>query len=66
VFCTDLRTDSGFCFMHHKLSGFYKRGGKCLQRGRTDSLYKADSLYIADYVWSLNNRGGKCLQRGTD
>jgi len=27
---------------------------------RTDSLYKADS------VWSLNNRCGKCLQRGTD
>jgi len=34
-----------------------------------ESVYSAvwtDSLYKADYVWSLNNRGGKCLQRGTD
>jgi hypothetical protein len=33
VFCTDLRTDSGFCFIQLKLIGFYNRGGKCLQRG---------------------------------
>ena len=34
-----------------------------------ESVYSAvwtDSLYKADYVWSLNNRGGKCLQRGAD
>ena len=34
-----------------------------------ESVYSAvgtDSLYKADYVWSLNNRGGKCLQRGMD
>ena len=34
-----------------------------------ESVYSAvrtDSLYKADYVWSLNNRGGKCLQRGTN
>ena len=34
-----------------------------------ESVYSAvrtDSLYKADYVWSLNNRSGKCLQRGTD
>jgi len=34
-----------------------------------ESVYSAvwtESLYKADYVWSLNNRGGKCLQRGTD
>jgi len=45
-----------------------------------ESVYSAvrtDSLYKADYVWSLErlnkaitdwfyNRGGKCLQRGTD
>jgi len=30
------------------------------------SAVRADSLYKADYVWSLNNRGGKCLQRGAD
>ena len=32
-----------------------------------ESVYSAvrtDSIYKADYVWSLNNRGGKCLQRG--
>jgi len=34
-----------------------------------ESVYSAvrtDSLYKADYVWSLNSRGGKCLQRDTD
>ena len=33
VFCTDLRIDSDFCFIHHKLIAFYNRGGKCLQSG---------------------------------
>ena len=33
VFCTDIRTDSDFCFRQHKLIGFYNRGGKCLLRG---------------------------------
>ena len=33
VFCMDLRTDSGHCFIHHLLIGFYNRCGKCLQRG---------------------------------
>ena len=33
VFCTDIRTDSDFCFLHHKLIGFYNRDGKCLLRG---------------------------------
>ena len=28
------------------------------------SVVRTDSLYKADYVWSLNSRGGKCLQRG--
>jgi hypothetical protein len=34
-----------------------------------ESVYSAvrtDSLYTADYVWSLNNRCGKCLHCGTD
>jgi hypothetical protein len=30
---TDLRIESEFCFVHHRLFGFYNRGGKCLQRG---------------------------------
>jgi hypothetical protein len=33
VFGADLRTESDLCFIHHKLIGFYNRGGKCLQRG---------------------------------
>ena len=33
VFCTDIRTDSDFCFIQHWLSGFYNCGGKCLLRG---------------------------------
>jgi hypothetical protein len=32
VFCTDLRTDSDFCFVQHKLIGFYNLGGKSLHR----------------------------------
>jgi hypothetical protein len=35
---------------------YYNHGGKCLQRGRTDCLYKV----------GFYNRSGKCLQRGTD
>ena len=58
VFCTDLRKETDICFVYHQLIGIYNRSGKCLQRGRTDSLHNAD------YVWSLNNPGGKCLQRG--
>jgi len=44
VFCTDLRTDSDFFFVHHEINDFYKRGGKYLQRGRTDSLCEADCV----------------------
>ena len=33
VFCTDIRTDSDFCFIRHWLIAFYNRGGKCLLRG---------------------------------
>ena len=33
VFCTDIRTDSNFCFIHHWLIGFYNRGAKRLLRG---------------------------------
>jgi len=33
VFCTDLKIDSGLCFIRHYLIGFYNRGGRCLQRG---------------------------------
>jgi hypothetical protein len=33
VFCTDLKIDSGLCFICHYLIGFYNRGGRCLQRG---------------------------------
>jgi len=29
----DLRTDTDLGFIHHQLTGFYNRGGKCLQRG---------------------------------
>ena len=33
VFCTDIRTDSDFCFIQHKLIGFYNCGRKCLLCG---------------------------------
>ena len=33
VFCTDIRPDSDFSFIHHWQIGFYNRGGKRLLRG---------------------------------
>ena len=30
------------------------------------SAVRSDTVYKADYIWSLDNRGGNCLQRGTD
>ena len=33
VFWVDIRTGSDFCFIQHKLIGFYNRGRKCLLRG---------------------------------
>ena len=33
VFCTDLRTERDFWFIHHWLIGFYNRAGKCLLCG---------------------------------
>jgi len=32
-FCIYLRTNSDLCHLQHKLIGFYKCDGKCLQRG---------------------------------
>ena len=39
VFCIYLRTNSDLCHLQHKLSGFYNRDEKCLQRG-TDWVFK--------------------------
>ena len=47
VFCTDIRTDSDFCFVHHKLPGFYNRGGKCLLRGTDWSLIKSRLRFVS-------------------
>ena len=47
VFCTDVRTDSDFCFVHHWLFGFYNRRRMCLLCGTPDSSY------IVGYVSSL-------------
>jgi len=33
VFCVYLRTNSDLCHLQHKLTGFYNRDEKCLQRG---------------------------------
>jgi hypothetical protein len=47
VLCTDLSTESDFCFIHHELIGFYSH---------VESVYcavRANSLYRADYVYSL-------------
>jgi hypothetical protein len=46
VFCTDLRTDSDFCFICHYLTGLYNRGGKCLQRGTDWCLIQSRLRFI--------------------
>ena len=38
VFCIYLRTNSDLCHLQHKLTGFYSRDEKCLQRG-TDWVF---------------------------
>ena len=47
VFCTDIRTDSDFCFIHHWLIAFIT------VVERIYSAVRTDSLYTADYVSSL-------------
>ena len=39
VFCIYLGTNSDLCHLQHKLTGFYNRDEKCLQRG-TDWVFK--------------------------
>ena len=39
VFCVDLRTNSDYFTVQHKLTGFYNRDGKCLLRG-TNWVFK--------------------------
>jgi hypothetical protein len=53
VFCTNLRAYSDFCVIHHELMGFFNRGGKCLQRGSTDSLYKQVFITAMESVYSV-------------
>ena len=39
VFCVDLRTNSDYFHIQHKLVGLYNRDGVCLLRG-TDWVFK--------------------------
>ena len=43
VFCVDLRTNSDYFPIQHKLTGLYNRDEKCLQRG-TNWTFKYSSL----------------------
>jgi hypothetical protein len=45
VFCIYLRTNSDLCHLHHKLTGFYNRVEKCLQRG-TNWAFKYSGLHF--------------------
>ena len=42
VFCVDLRTNSDYSPIQHKLTGFYNRDGVRLLRG-TDCVFKSNS-----------------------
>jgi hypothetical protein len=44
VFCVDLRTNSDYLTIQHKLTGFYNRDGVCLLRG-TNRNFKIYYLY---------------------
>ena len=75
----NMRTNSDYFPIHHKLIGFYNRDAKCLLRG-TDWVFKYNSGYVfyvdlrtySDYfpihhkLIGFYNRDEKCLQRGTD
>jgi len=41
--CIYLRTNSDLCHLQHKLTGFYNRDEKCLQRG-TGWVFKLSGL----------------------
>jgi hypothetical protein len=43
LFCIYLRTNSDLCHLQHKLTGFYNRDEKCLQRG-TNWVFKHSTL----------------------
>jgi hypothetical protein len=59
VFCTDIRTDNEFCFIHHWLIGFYNRGGKFLLRG-TDwfLMYNRLRFVFKTLILSYHHRLG--------
>ena len=76
----NMRTNSDYFPIHHKLIGFYNRDAKCLLRG-TDWVFKYNSDYVfyvdlrkknSDYfpihhkLIGFYNRDAKCLLRGTD
>jgi len=48
VFCVDLRTNSDYFPMRHKLIGLYNRDGECLLRGTDWSLY---IIQVMCFVW---------------
>jgi len=43
VFCIYMRKNSDLCHLQHKLTGFFNRDDKCLQRG-TDWIFKYSGL----------------------
>jgi len=55
MFCIYIRTNSDLCHLQHKLTGFYNRDEKCLQRG-TDWVFKYRSLrfVLEDYPSGLH------------
>jgi len=79
VCASSFRTNSDLFHLQHKLTGFYSRDEKCLQRGTvwvfklSIGFYNPDEKCLqrgTDWVFKLSigfhNRDEKCLQRGTD
>jgi len=52
VFCVDLRKNSDYFTIQHKLVGFYNGDGRCLLRGTDWVLY----IYNSDYVFCVDLR----------
>jgi len=53
VFCVDLRTNSDYFPIQHKLTGFYNRDVVCLLRG-TDWVFKRDGYSSVLTGWTSN------------
>ena len=54
MFCVDLRTNSDYFPIQHKITGFYNQDGECLLHG-TDWGLKYSDVYMLKKTYYINN-----------